>query len=76
MYMDIGMDTGDMILKESVDIGEDETTGELWERLSSLGGKLLVDTLKLIEEGKAPREKQLRIIKKTTMDIGHILPLS
>ena len=58
MYMDIGMDTGDMILKESVDIGEDETTGELWERLSSLGGKMLVDTLKLIEEGKAPREKQ------------------
>lgn len=58
MYMDIGMDTGDMILKETVDIGEDETTGELWARLSSLGGKLLVDTLKLIEEGKAPREKQ------------------
>ena len=58
MYMDIGMDTGDMILKETVDIGEDETTGELWERLSSLGGKLLVDTLKLIEEGNAPREKQ------------------
>ena len=58
MYMDIGMDTGDMILKELVDIGEDETTGELWERLSSLGGRLLVDTLKLIEEGKAPREKQ------------------
>ena len=58
MYMDIGMDTGDMILKEIVDIGEDETTGELWERLSSLGGRLLVDTLKLIEEGKALREKQ------------------
>ena len=58
MYMDIGMDTGDMILKETVDIGEDETTGELWQRLSKLGGKLLVDTLKLIEEGKAPREKQ------------------
>ena len=58
MYMDIGMDTGDMILKETVDIGEDEPTGELWERLSSLGGRLLVDTLKLIEEGKAPREKQ------------------
>ena len=58
MYMDIGMDTGDMILKEALDIEDDETTGELWERLSSLGGKLLVDTLKLIEEGKAPREKQ------------------
>lgn len=58
MYMDIGMDTGDMILKENVDIGDDETTGELWERLAKIGGKLLVETLKLIEQGKAPREKQ------------------
>ena len=58
MYMDIGMDTGDMILKEEVDIGEDETTGELWERLSKIGGNLLVETLKEIEKGIAPREKQ------------------
>lgn len=58
MYMDVGMDTGDMILKEKVEIGEDETTGELWDRLSKIGGKLLVETLKQIEEGTAPREKQ------------------
>ena len=58
MYMDEGMDTGDMILKEKVTIGEDETTGELWERLSKIGGKLLVETLKKIEDGTAPREKQ------------------
>lgn len=58
MYMDIGMDTGDMILKKEVEIGENETTGELWDRLSKIGGELLVETLKLIEEGKAPREKQ------------------
>ena len=58
MYMDIGMDTGDMILKEKVQIGEDETTGELWNRLSKIGGKLLIETLKQIEEGTAPREKQ------------------
>lgn len=58
MYMDIGMDTGDMILKKEVSIGEDETTGELWNRLSKIGGEILVDTLKLIENGKAPREKQ------------------
>ena len=57
-YMDAGMDTGDMILKEEVAIGDDETTGELWDRLSKIGGKLLVKTLKLIEEGKAPREVQ------------------
>lgn len=58
MYMGAGMDTGDMILKEEVEIGEDETTGELWERLSKIGAKLLVETLKQIENGTAPRIKQ------------------
>lgn len=58
MYMDEGMDTGDMILKEEVEIEEDETTGELWARLSKIGGSLLVKTINLIEQGKAPREKQ------------------
>ena len=58
MYMDEGMDTGDMILKQEVEIGEDETTGELWDRLSKIGGELLVKTLKEIEKGIAPREKQ------------------
>ena len=58
MYMDIGMDTGDMILKKEVEIGEDETTGELWERLSKLGGQTLVETLEQIEKGTAPRIKQ------------------
>ena len=58
MYMDVGMDTGDMILKQEVEIGEDETTGELWDRLSIIGGELLVKTLEQIEAGTAPREKQ------------------
>ena len=58
MFMDIGMDTGDMILKKKVEIGEDETTGELWERLADLGGKALVQTLELIEKGNAKRIKQ------------------
>ena len=58
MFMNEGMDTGDMILKEEVEIGDDETTGELWDRLSQVGAKLLVETLKLIESGNAPREKQ------------------
>src|SRR5699024_2376228 len=58
MYMDEGMDTGDMILKEKIEIGEEETTGEIWDKLAKIGGNLLVKTLKLIEEGKAPREKQ------------------
>ena len=52
------MDTGDMILKEELEIGEDETTGEVWEKLSKIGGRLLVATLQEIEKGTAPREKQ------------------
>lgn len=58
MYMDVGMDTGDMILKEEVNIGEDETTGELWNKLSEVGAKLLVKTLSQIEDGNAPRLPQ------------------
>ena len=58
IYMDEGMDSGDMILKKEVEIGENETTGELWNRLSKIGADLLVKTLKEIENGTAPREKQ------------------
>lgn len=58
MYMNIGMDTGDMILKEETEIGENETTGEVWERLSKIGAKLLVKTLEQIENGTAPRIPQ------------------
>lgn len=58
MYMDAGMDTGDMILKEELPIGEDETTGEIWDKLAGIGGKLLVETLDKIEKGEATRTKQ------------------
>lgn len=58
MYMDLGMDTGDIILKEELLIGENETTGEIWSKLSEIGGNLLVETLSRIEKGEAPRIKQ------------------
>ena len=58
MYMDVGMDTGDMILKKEVDIGDNETTGELWDKLAKIGGELLVETLNKIEDGTITRTKQ------------------
>ena len=64
MFMDEGMDTGDMILKEEVEIGENETTGELWERLSKLGAKLLVSTLEKIDKIDKKENKTLEEIKK------------
>ena len=58
MFMNIGMDTGDMILKEETEIGEDETTGELWKRLSKIGAKLLVKTIEKIEQAKEQIEQE------------------
>ena len=58
MYMDVGMDTGDMILKEETEIAPDETTGELWDRLAKIGSDLLVKTLEQIENKTAPRIPQ------------------
>ena len=58
MYMDEGMDTGDIILKKEVEIDDDETTGQLWDKLSIIGADLLVETLKQIKDGTSKREKQ------------------
>ena len=64
MFMDEGMDTGDMILQEKVTIDKEETTGELWDKLSKIGAKLLVETIKKIEEAEAKGSKSLEEIKK------------
>ena len=58
MYMNERMDEGDIIFQEKVEIGEYETTGELWERLKIAGAELLVKTLQEIEKGTAPRTPQ------------------
>lgn len=58
MYMDEGLDTGDMLMKEEIPIERDETGGSLHDKLASLGGGLLLRTLKALEDGTAVREKQ------------------
>lgn len=58
MFMDKGLDTGDIILKAQTEIKPYETSEELYERLAQIGADLLLETLELIKEGKAPREKQ------------------
>jgi len=58
MYMDEGLDTGDIIERVETPIGEDETAEGLFDRLSKVGAKTLVSTLKLLEEGRATRTKQ------------------
>ena len=58
MQMDEGMDTGDILICEKVNIDKNETTGELWDRLSVIGGKVLVKTLDKIKNGTITRTKQ------------------
>lgn len=66
MFMDEGMDTGDMILQEELEIGEDENVGEVWDRMGDLGADLLEKTISNLEEVKAqlPNPKNLDEVKK------------
>jgi len=57
MQMDAGLDTGDMLLAESLAIGED-STAQLHDRLAALGGRLIVDALKQAEAGALQTEPQ------------------
>ncbi len=58
MLMAEGLDTGDMLLKESVAIGDDETASELHDRLSAVGAELLIKTISAVKIGTITREKQ------------------
>ena len=58
MYMEKGLDTGDMIDKAEVVLDKKETAGSLHDKLMVLGANLLLETLKKLEDGTAVREKQ------------------
>ena len=58
MQMDEGLDTGDMLLKEVTKIGENETSGELFDRLAVMGADLLIKTLDALKKGELKPEKQ------------------
>ncbi len=51
MFMGEGMDTGDMLLKAETPVGEEETSGQLFDRLKDLGAGLLIETLERLEQG-------------------------
>ena len=76
MLTDAGIDTGDMLLKTEVTIGEEETAGELTDRLASEGAALLLETLRRMEAGDCPREKQDESLAtydpKVTKELGKL----
>ena len=58
MQMDEGLDTGDMLISKSVEIGENETAEELHDRLSSLGSEVMRETISALQAGDLHPVKQ------------------
>lgn len=59
MFMDVGLDTGDMIYKEYVEISEEDNSSTLHDKLSSAGYAVLKKTIDNLKKGDLPREKQI-----------------
>ncbi len=58
MYMDKGLDTGDMILKKQFDILSDDTYGTIHDKMSKIGSEALIEALEIIENDNVKRESQ------------------
>lgn len=58
MLMAEGLDTGDMLMKKSTEIGENETASELHDRLSLIGAELLIETIDAIKRGEVTPVEQ------------------
>ena len=76
MLMDEGLDTGDILLTARIRPAEDETGGSLFEKLSRLGGELIVKTLEELERGSLTRTPQgtegMTYAKMLTKEMGEI----
>jgi methionyl-tRNA formyltransferase len=76
MYMDEGLDTGDILLQDSVVLRRRETTESLHDRLAKIGAEALMKALALVAENRAPRTKQdnakATLTKKLRKEDGHI----
>lgn len=81
MMMDKGMDAGDILMKETTEIGPDETADELHDRLKDMGARTLIRTLQRLQEGSLERIAQdaekatfAPMLKKTDGRIDWSLP--
>ncbi|MEM9436944.1 MAG: methionyl-tRNA formyltransferase [Pseudomonadota bacterium] len=73
MQMEAGLDTGPVLLREATDIGAEETTGELHDRLSSMGARLIIDALaKLPMAAEAQSEAGVTYAQKISKDEARV----
>ena len=67
--LDKEIDTGEIIMQEKVVIEDDETAGTLHDKLMLLGNKVVVETIKIIEEGKVQSQSQEMIIERDNLQL-------
>ena len=76
IMMDVGLDTGDMLEQKAIPLDEKETGGSLFDKLSALGGSMILSTLKGLEDGTITRtpqgESETSYAKMLTKEMGHI----
>ena len=76
MYMAKGMDTGDMLLKESISITPEDTYGSVHDKMKHLGANLLLKTIEGLQKGTivpvAQNEKEATYAPMLTKEMGHI----
>jgi methionyl-tRNA formyltransferase len=69
IFLDEGMDTGDILLQREVEIAENDTAGTLHDRLADIGAELMIETLDAIESGnitpRSQNESEATITRKT-----------
>lgn len=58
MQMDVGLDTGDMLIKKAITINEDITAEELFDELSEMGAEVLIETIDALKNNELKPEKQ------------------
>ncbi len=73
MLMDVGLDTGDILLTKETPIGANETSAELFDRLAALGGELILETLTALENGTVTPQKQDKSLATHTSKIDKSL---
>ena len=76
MYMAKGMDTGDMLLKEKIEVSSQDTYGSIHDKLCVIGAELLLKTIEGLEKGTLQRipqqEEQATYASMLTKESGHI----
>lgn len=76
MYMEEGLDTGDMLIKEKIQIGENMIADELHDALSEMGADVLLKTIQAIENGSLTRtpqdDSQSTYAKMITKEMSHL----